>query len=525
MSTETEALHPLEVGILLRYEADLFDAERVRRDLQLRPGQANQALSWLASKGYTVESERQTQRIYELTELGRAYAEAGTPEERLLAYLQQNGPARIDALATALQLGHSQVGSAYGLLAKEGAVRLDSDKRVQLTAEPSGRGNATDSVGAVAMVRELLDRARQQDGALHADGLRAAERTIMDSISKKRGAGVASFRQLEHDRVGYRLSDEGRAARAKLQELYKDGAAPSDEKGALESAMLRDGSWRTVHFRPYNVHVPPARVLLGRRNLYGEYLEWVKDKLVALGFEEFDGPLVESEFWNCDALFMPQFHAARDTHDAYIVADPSHTDAIAEPYASRVAATHEDGWQTGSTGWRYDFDPLFTRRLVLRTQGTAVSARTLPHARVPGKYFGILRCFRYDRVDATHLSDFYQTEGIVLGEDVNLRTLLGLLETFALEVAGARRVKYVPGYFPFTEPSVEVHIEHPVLGWFELGGSGIFRPEVTKPLGIEVPVLAWGLGVDRMALMQLGLNDLRELFSHDIEAVRLRRMR
>ena len=142
---------------------------------------------------------------------------------------------------------------------------------------------------------------------------------------------------------------------------------------------------------------------------------------------------------------------------------------------------------------------------------------------MPGKYFGIVRCFRYDKVDATHLSDFYQTEGIVLGNDVNLKTLLGFLKMFATEIAGATDVKYVPGYFPFTEPSIEVHIKHPVLGWFELGGSGIFRPEVTKAMGVDVPVLAWGIGIDRMALMALGLNDLRELFSDDIEQVRLRK--
>jgi phenylalanyl-tRNA synthetase alpha chain len=152
-----------------------------------------------------------------------------------------------------------------------------------------------------------------------------------------------------------------------------------------------------------------------------------------------------------------------------------------------------------------------------------LSAHTLTRAHVPGKYFGIVRCFRYDKVDATHLSDFYQTEGIVLGEDVNLRTLLGMLEMFATEVAGAKEVKYVPGYFPFTEPSVEVHIKHPKLGWFELGGSGIFRPEVTASLGVHVPVAAWGIGIDRMALMALGLSDLRELFSYDLESVRLRR--
>jgi phenylalanyl-tRNA synthetase alpha chain len=126
-------------------------------------------------------------------------------------------------------------------------------------------------------------------------------------------------------------------------------------------------------------------------------------------------------------------------------------------------------------------------------------------------------------VDATHGADFHQTEGIVLGKDVNLKTLLGLLKMFAMEVAGATEVKYVPGYFPFTEPSIEVHIKHPVLGWFELGGSGIFRPEVTQSLGIEVPVLAWGLGIDRMALMQLGLNDLRELFTNNLDSLRQRK--
>ena len=153
-----------------------------------------------------------------------------------------------------------------------------------------------------------------------------------------------------------------------------------------------------------------------------------------------------------------------------------------------------------------------------------LSAKQIPTARVPGKYFAMARCFRYDQVDATHLADFYQTEGIVLGEEVNLRTLLGLLKMFAEEVAGATEVKYVPGYFPYTEPSVEVHIRHPSLGWIELGGSGIFRPEVTEPLGITVPVLAWGLGIDRMAMVSMGINDIRDLFTPSIDDVRKRRI-
>jgi phenylalanyl-tRNA synthetase alpha chain len=271
--------------------------------------------------------------------------------------------------------------------------------------------------------------------------------------------------------------------------------------------------------------VPPSRVLPGRGNPYCTFLARLKDKLASLGFEEFDGPLVETDFWNCDALFMPQFHSARDIHDVYHVKEPSRARSIEQPYLDQVAATHENGWKTGSRGWGYGFDRDFTRRLVLRSQGTVLSAKTLPHARIPGKYFGVVRCFRYDKVDATHLADFYQTEGIVLGEEVNLRTLLGLLKMFAEEVAGAKEVKYVPGFFPYTEPSVEVHIKHPTLGWFELGGSGIFRPEVTEPLGVKVPVLAWGLGIDRMAMMSTGIKDIRELFTPEIESVRTRRAR
>jgi phenylalanyl-tRNA synthetase alpha chain len=287
--------------------------------------------------------------------------------------------------------------------------------------------------------------------------------------------------------------------------------------------MLENGSWKDKTFRSYNVNVPPTRLSPGRTNPYAKFLEDVKDKLASLGFEEFDGPLVETEFWNSDALFMPQFHSARDIHDVYRLAKPEYAARIEEPWLSNVAAAHENGGSTGSRGWNYAFDRDFTRRLILRSQGTVLSAKTLPKAKIPGKYFGVVRCFRYDQVDATHGADFYQTEGIVLGEDVNLKTLMGMLEMFAIEVAGAKEVKYVPGYFPFTEPSVEVHIKHPVLGWFELGGSGIFRPEVTESLGVHVPVAAWGIGIDRMALMALGLNDLRALFSYDIEDVRLRR--
>jgi phenylalanyl-tRNA synthetase alpha chain len=504
-----KSLHPLEVRTLLHYDGRaVFDAHRMQSDLGLVLGQCNQALSWLEAKGYLEESDRQTHVFYERTELGAHYAASGTPVERMLRTLAEQGPLSMNDLAGRAGLENRDVGSAYGRLSKTGVLSMDENKLIHLQDTSA----APDQV-----IRSLLDRAAE--GALPEEELTAEEQQTIAGQARKRGASTAMFKIVERENVRYRLSETGREVRVALA----DAGLTGEEIGQLTPEMLRDGSWRGKTFREYGVNAPTSRLLPGRRNPYSEYLDFVKDKLVSLGFEEFDGPMVETEFWNSDALFMPQFHSARDIHDVYYLKHPSHAREIEEPYLSRVAAAHEDGGETGSRGWGYHFDRDFTRRLILRSQGTVMSAKSLRHAAVPGKYFGILRCFRYDQVDATHLSDFYQTEGIVLGEEVNLRNLLGLLKMFAEELAGATEVRYVPGYFPFTEPSVEVHIKHPRLGWFELGGSGIFRPEVTKPMGIDVPVLAWGLGIDRMALMHLGLNDLRELFSSDIENVRLRR--
>ncbi len=513
LASLVKTLHPLEVKVLLRYgQEEPLDAARLQAELGYKEGHANQAFSWLCAKGLAAEAGRSARTVYELTPLGREMAERGTPEERLLRFLGENGASRLPEIAAALGLEQKDVGSAFGLLSKEGLAAMDAEKRASRIA---GAASAR-----LAAVRRLLERAAAAPGGLLDESeLDAAEKAAMGGMARKRGAGDAAFRASERETVIYRLSAEAAAAAAELKEAGVTG----EELGAVTPEILEKGLWKSASFRPYNIRSPAARLIPGRRNAYVEFLDSVKDKLVSLGFEEFDGSLVETEFWNSDALFMPQFHSARDIHDVYYLDEPKKATAIEEPYLSSVAATHENGGPTGSRGWRYSFDREFTKRLILRSQGTVLSARQLPKAKVPGKYFGIARCFRYDKVDATHLSDLYQTEGIVLGEDVNLRTLLGFLEMFAVEVAGAKEVKYVPGYFPFTEPSVEVHIKHPVLGWFELGGSGIFRPEVTEPLGVKAPVLAWGIGIDRMALMALGLNDLRELFSPDIEGVRLRR--
>ncbi len=504
-------LHPLEVKLLINFNKDEeITTTTIIDKLSYNIGQCNQAISWLSAKSLINEKSRTLLTFYELTKLGKDYLSNGLPEERILKLISEKGPHTLPDLAKVLSLENKDIGSAFGQLSKQGILGMNEEKKV---IEKDLSKNTR-----VKSIREIFNLFKT-DEIIEQTKLTKEQSSIAGSLSKKRGASKGAIKTTEKEIIVYNISDEG----IKIKKTIASSGITGEEIGNLNTSILKTGEWKEKGFRAYNVKTPPVRVLLGRKNPYVEYLEELKNKLASLGFEEFDGPLLETEFWNSDALFMPQFHAARDIHDVFYVKDPTHAKKIEQPYLDNVAAVHENGWKSGSRGWNYKFDKDFTKRMILRSQGTVLSAKSLTSAKIPGKYFGVVRCFRYDDVDATHSADFYQTEGIVIGNDVNLKTLLGLLKVFAEEVAGAKEVKYVPAYFPFTEPSVEVHMKHPVLGWMELGGSGIFRPEVTKPLGIDAPVLAWGLGIDRMAMMSLGLNDLRDLFTSDIEQVRLRR--
>ena len=500
-------LHPLEAAALREVQpGEDYTPEALAAAAGLVLGQANQVISWLTGKGWLAETGRVSEVEHDLTELGRSYQRDGMPEERILRQLE-GGPLSLPDLAERTALEQREVGSAFGALARARAVRMDDRKRAAAIGDPPA---------TLTTARRLLDAA--VSGPLRESALADGDREVLATLSRRRGAR-GPFRASDRETVFYRLTGDGAQVAAALA---AGPAGAAEAVGVLTPEILASGAWRERGLRPYNVETPPNRVLFGRHNPYATFLDDLKDKLVSLGFQEFDGPLVETEFWNCDALFMPQSHSARDIHDVFYVREPTHTASIPERFLDPVADAHERGGRTGSRGWGYRFDRDFTRRLILRSQGTVLSAKALTGAEVPGKYFGVVRCFRYDDVDATHLADFYQTEGIVLSERANLRSLLGLLELFAREVAKATEVRFEPGYFPFTEPSVELWVKHPQLGWFELGGAGIFRPEVCDPMGVDVPVLAWGLGIDRMALLSLGLDTVRELFSEDVERVRTR---
>jgi len=230
---------------------------------------------------------------------------------------------------------------------------------------------------------------------------------------------------------------------------------------------------------------------------------------------------VESCFWNFDSLFQPQAHPARDAHDTFFLTCPeTHKVPKAyDEYFSRVKKTHEDGWKTGSVGHKVPWKPEEAEKNILRTHTTSISARTLYNLAQlrpfkPGKYFSIDRVFRNETIDATHLAEFHQIEGFVIGKGLTLGHLIGTIAEFFKQI-GIPEVTFKPAYNPYTEPSMEIFGKKPGKdSWMEVGNSGVFRPEMLQPMGFppDVTVIAWGLGLERQTMIKYQLTNIRELF-------------
>ena len=475
-------------------------------DLTKKSGLADSAVARAVlnlSENQFVKERVEKKTELNLTDEGRTFARVGLPERIILLEVKNRG-GRL-SLKEALQ--HSKLAEKYGSIAtgwisrkKWGTIeKSGSDLVIAARSETP----VDDDEEVLARMEKDVLILEELPPSLADAALRLTKRNLVESR-------VRNDREVEITEAGRNI---GTTATASSQA----------EVSSLTGDMIVSGDWEKVKLRTYNVSSAVPRTFPGKYHPYLRFLRMVKRKLVALGFTEAVGPLVETAFINCDCLFMPQDHPAREIHDLYYLKDPSR--ASLEEYGSlvdRVAQTHENGWKTRSTGWRYKFSRDEASKLILRSHGTALSVRTMlsKDLQIPGKYFAVARCFRPDMLDKTHLTEFNQAEGIVLDPNLNLRNLLGILEMFAKEVAGADKVRFKPDYFPFTEPSVELQAYREGFGWMEFGGSGIFRPEVTEPLGVKVPVLAWGLGIDRLYMMSRRIQDIRQLFTSDLEWIR-----
>lgn len=298
----------------------------------------------------------------------------------------------------------------------------------------------------------------------------------------------------------------------------------------LTKEMLDSGAWKTTPFKPYNF------VTLGEK-VGGGYLHPLlkvraefRTILMQMGFSEMPtNKWVESSFWNFDSLFQPQSHPARDAHDTFFIKEPGSTVSVPEDYYERVKTMHEKGG-SGSIGYRYNFKKEEAFKNLLRTHTTAISSQMLyklanqPGGFTPQKYFSIDRVFRNETMDATHLCEFHQVEGLVADYDLSLGDLIGTIETFFNKI-GITQLRFKPAFNPYTEPSMEIFGYHPGLKkWTEIGNSGMFRPEMLAPMGLpsNVRVIAWGLSLERPTMIKYKIKNIRDLFGHKVEMARTR---
>ncbi len=502
MSSEIVAgLHRLERAVLPLVQKHSSVEELVKKS-GMQEVEVLRGLQWLKGKDL-VDVKEDIAEFVELDGNGKIYRQKGLPEKRFL-HLVGSGKVGLSQLIKS-GLTEEEVNVSIGLLKRNGWISIGKEKELVFEITEKGKEKLNSGFDEQLLLQKLDSPRRLSE--LDEKGKKAVK-----LLSERKAVLKNSVRKA----ISASLTEKGRkvAASTELNEKVVDRLTPE---------MIKSGSWKSEKLRSYDIKASVPRIYFGKKQPYRRFLEDVRARFVALGFKEMTGLIVESEFWNMDALFMPQFHSARDIHDAYYIKEPKCASDLPKELVKKVKAAHENGFGTGSKGWRYEFSEEKTARLILRSHDTSISPRTLASGQLnmPGKYFQMVRCFRYDVIDATHLADFNQIGGFVIEEKIQLGHLFGLLKMFAKEFCNTDEVKVVPSYFPFTEPSAALYAKHPQLGWIELGGAGMFRPEMVKPLvGKVVPVIAWGIGIDRVAMFRLGLKDIRELFSHDLEFLR-----
>jgi phenylalanyl-tRNA synthetase alpha chain len=448
----------------------------------------------LSSRNLVKVHERKW-NVATLNEEGENYVQYGLPERRLLrALLRLGGEADVDEAALEAGLDAGLVPIALGWLKRKNWGIIKGKKcALNVKLEPP--------IGADEKLLDTIFEKR----SITVDDLSRELKEALNILQKRKLVELA-----EKARRELELTEEG-------WKTVKKGLEIVEEVTQLTPELIITGRWRSVKLTRFDVTAPGPAIHPGKMHPLQQIIKRAREIFLEMGFTEIRGPLVETAFWNFDALFQPQDHPAREMMDTFYLASPQAGRLPAQKLVEAVAKTHEDGWITGSKGWRYKWSGEEAKRLVLRTHTTAETIKYLAtHQKPPIKVFSVDRVYRNEQVTYKHLAEFHQIEGIVVDKKVTLRDLMGTLKTFYTKF-GIEKIEFWPSYFPYTEPSAQAVAYHPRLKrWIELCGMGIFRPEVLAPMGIKYPVLAWGGGLERLAMIELGLDDIRLLYGNNL---------
>ncbi len=494
-----QSLHPLERAVMPVLE-DGIDLSTITKKTGLREIEVMRALQWLENKG-VIKIQQTLKEVINLDKNGALYVMEGLPEKRFLQALTEDERMNLDEIREKGHLTKEEVNICIGLLKKRGAIEMLPRTRVDITEE--GR----QMVGKESLEEQFLKKLPLDSAYLSHE-----EKFAYDELRKRKQiikTDIIKIRQVKLTKIGEELS------KLKLSNQFIDTLTPD---------LLINGKWKEKNFRRYDVTVNVPKIYPGRRHFVNQAIEYIKRIWLDLGFKEMKGSIVQTSFWNFDALFTPQDHPARELQDTFYLKDPAKGKLPKKDQVDAVKNTHENGWITGSKGWQYKWNREEAKKNVLRTHTTVLSAKTiasLKESDLPVKFFSVGKCFRNETVDWSHLFELTQVEGIVIDPKANFKHLIGYLKEFFLKM-GYDKVRVRPAYFPYTEPSAEVEAFHPIRKeWVELGGAGIFRPEMVQPLiKKDIPVLAWGLGMERIIGEYYKITDIRDLYRNDLKQMR-----
>ncbi|MFZ5955424.1 MAG: phenylalanine--tRNA ligase subunit alpha [Nanoarchaeota archaeon] len=496
-----ESLSPIERKILPNLALEFENSIQIIKKSNIDSTTVFRALEFLKAKNL-VELEIKIKKIVSAGVNGIYYQKKSLPERKLLNELREKRFIPFNEVGKACSLNDDEAKAAIGVLKKKAFIEISSGRIILKADKRESEEKMPEEKLLEKLPKEL-------------DELKPEEKLTLKNLESRK-----NIIQIDDKKeIFVKLTQFGnKIAKMNLDENLIEQLTPN---------MIKTSSWKGKKFRRYDLLSPVSKVNGGKRHFVNQATEYAKKIWLDMGFKEMTGDLVVTGFWNFDALFQPQDHPARELADTFFIKNVEGNLPNDKKLIESVKKSHE-GEIDNSKGWQYNWEEKDAKKVLLRTHTTCISSRTLKKIQekkeFPAKYFALGKCFRNETVDWSHGFEFNQTEGIVVDENANFRQLLGYLNEFFKKM-GYEKLRIRPGYFPYTEPSLEIDVWHPGRKkWLELGGAGMFRPEVTIPFfGKHVPVLAWGPGFDRIIMEFFAITDLRDMYRNNITQLRTKK--
>ncbi len=481
--TSVQALHPIERSILNSLSSsNNIPVGSLVANTGLPVDQIRRGTEWLKFKGLIVIEQISTQRVF-ITSEGMEAAKNGLPERRLVNSLKGGNVTLAQVLASGA-IKNEEINAAIAGARRNQWIQLIDGKILStpFATTQSPEEIFLENMGEAKEVSKLTEE----------------EKRALEQLKKR-----PNFIEIKEEKESLiSLTDAGRQIIPRLSQ--------ENLERRLTTELISSGKWKETKFGALDVEASAPVIYPGRRHPLIEIIDEVKEIFIGLGFSEIEGPIIQSGFWNFDALFTPQDHPAREMQDTFYISAPKQPIPATKDQILKVSRVHKQRWN-------HIWEAQEGQRLVLRTHTTPVTVQHLAKVKPEaGRFFSVGKVFRNEKVSYKHLVEFHQVEGVATAPNASLRELMGLQKEFYSKM-GIKRIKFWPTFFPYTEPSLQSMVYNERLKkWVELFGMGIFRPEVTMPLGIKTPVLAWGGGLERIAMLRFGLDDVRELYGNKL---------